>query len=179
MDQDPTKAAAVWNSSRTRLWRGWQSKWFNEIVEHVPDAPGVYVLGLGKDTRTSVSIPRLAGVDKHGVLDIGESKSLRARFVALRRCVTVVGATGHMAGWRYGYLQLSKHLVGRLYLSWTTSSDCYALEGELLHAYLSAFRELPPLNYKFNWSRMRRHATDRQPQRGTIVGRSGRSANTA
>lgn len=154
---DPAEATRRWNNERSALWRGWnQGFWLDAAVANVPpNKPGAYVLGLAHGETRSVAIPRLCGTDPHGVLDIGESKNLKKRLEQLHGCMTNPGAAGHMAGWRYSFLQLQAHLTGKLYVCWCIAENSYDLEGKMLWAYTSAFRELPPLNYKFNWSRMR------------------------
>lgn len=102
-----------------------------------------------------MSIPRLLGVDRLGILDIGESGNLRVRIAALAKCARADGVTGHMAGWRYRYLGLYRKLGGELVVSWKYGPASYGLEAETMAVYLNAFGELPPLNYKANWSLLR------------------------
>jgi hypothetical protein len=94
---------------------------------------------------------RLLGVDEQGVLDIGESKNLRKRLRALAACASADGVKGHMAGWRYRYLQLHEKLPGDLVVAWRYGDESYKLEAVTMTNYVNAFGELPPLNYQFNW----------------------------
>jgi len=63
-----------------------------------------------------------------------------------------------MAGWRLGTLRLLKRLgvaAEDLLVDWHEVADkdeAYEWEGWLLRTYFQIFGELPPLNYKFNWS---------------------------
>ncbi|MNP23125.1 hypothetical protein D3C76_1158230 [compost metagenome] len=61
-----------------------------------------------------------------------------------------------MAGWRFFNSALSKPFpIETLWVSWCelpSKEDAYRKEGEMLALYLSQHYELPPLNYKFNWS---------------------------
>ena len=152
---DPAAALALWNDSKSPLWNGWHEAWLDDedAFKRVPlGSAGAYILGLGLGDKRSKALKRVCGTDPFGVLDIGESNRLRARLRRLGRCINGEGVHGHMAGWRYRYLNFQERLNGRLYLSWIIGEDSYAMEARLLRTYLSAFGELPPLNYKFNWS---------------------------
>lgn len=146
-------------------WKRWSFKGGHEWCDWMPfststfDAiraqPGAYVLGL-PDHRGPLG--RLLGQDPHGLLDVGEAESLRDRLAALRRCATTRGQCGHMAGWRLGSMGLLARLDLRpedlrLSVCYAGSKvEAYAIEGAILRDYYDLFGELPPLNYKFNWS---------------------------
>jgi len=93
-------------------------------------------------------------------MDIGETgkggATLRKRIERLRWCATERGVTGHMAGWRYAFFRLERHFpVDSLRIRWigtSTKQEAYAFEGRVMLTYLLRHCELPPLNYKFNWS---------------------------
>ncbi|PTL80812.1 hypothetical protein [Vitiosangium sp. GDMCC 1.1324] len=137
-------------------WSGW-TEWTplaSVSPEDVPAQPGAYVISAG--TR----IARAAGADDLGILDIGEAgegvATLRSRLESFRKCAMNRGKTGHMAGWRYAFFHFNRYFpLSNLRVRWspTSSKDtAYALEGRLLLTYVLRYGELPPLNYKFNWS---------------------------
>jgi hypothetical protein len=61
-----------------------------------------------------------------------------------------------MAGWRYRFFCLDRVFArANLRVRWIetkTKLAAHAIEGEVLLKYLRRHSELPPLNYKFNWS---------------------------
>ncbi|GAK85886.1 hypothetical protein JCM19238_3476 [Vibrio ponticus] len=61
-----------------------------------------------------------------------------------------------MAGWRYRVCNFNKVFpLQELHICWkecTDKAEAQRLEGQLLSEYLELHYELPPLNYKFNWS---------------------------
>jgi hypothetical protein len=134
-------------------WTDWRPL-NSETLAAVPGQPGAYVLSL----PAGLPLGRLLHADPHRLLDIGESSNLRRRLDSLRRCATEAGTPGHMAGWRLGTMGLLARLecsAEELRVSWRaarTKEEAYAHEGFILRAYFDLFGELPPLNYKFNWS---------------------------
>jgi hypothetical protein len=151
---------AAWTfPNRGRFTRDWKVLARVQGGE-VPDRPGVYLLAAPSATGSLVprAVGRLLATDPNGVLDIGEATNLRSRLRSLHECATTRGVTGHMAGWRLGTLDLLKRLEctgGDLLVSWccvADKRDAYEWEGWLLRTYFELFGELPPLNYKFNWS---------------------------
>jgi hypothetical protein len=133
-------------------WSGW-SPWkrLNEIeFAAIPSRPGAYVVAARRP------IHRAVGVDTLGIIHVGESDDLRRRVDAFRWCAERKGREGHMAGWRYADLGLDRHFpLSTLQLRWVvtdTKEAAYKVEGRILHVYLRAHMELPPLNYKFNWT---------------------------
>lgn len=146
---------ARWHNERARIWSHW-SNWvpLDEVALKAgrrgwpPYEPGAYVL-----RACGVVLRRMLGDDEHGVLDVGESRSLASRLYQLRACAMGNRRSGHMAGWRYAYLQLADRMPAHsLEVAWRVGADPYRLEAEVMKAYLDAFGELPPLNYKANWS---------------------------
>ena len=133
-------------------WTPWQSLAQLDL-KSVTQNPGAYAISAGKP------ISRAIGIDSEGILDIGESRSLRQRLRAFIRCATRYGDEGHMAGWRFGFFRYSRHFpFESLLVRWreaTTKQEAYELEGRMLVDYLHAHGELPPLNYSFNWSPFR------------------------
>jgi len=61
-----------------------------------------------------------------------------------------------MAGWRYCFFCLDRHFKrANLRVRWigtNNKQEGHAIEGQVLLTYLRNHTELPPLNYKFNWS---------------------------
>jgi len=100
-------------------------------------------------------LSRAVGVDSDGILDIGESASLRQRLKDFVRCASKRGQEGHMAGWRYAYFHLEQHFpLSCLLVRWIetkTKEEAQRMEGRVLLKYLQRHAELPPLNYSFSW----------------------------
>lgn len=139
---------------RVKNWQGWEPEWL-KLTEHyrsAPTTPGAYLICADRD------INRAVGVDEHGILTIGESENLRRRLSAFVRCAKTPAAAGHMAGWRFNYASFEKVFpLESLWVSWYPTANkalAYAKEGEMLGLYLAEHYELPPLNYKFNWSEL-------------------------
>jgi len=61
-----------------------------------------------------------------------------------------------MAGWRFTFFHFERYFRHKtIRVRWTNATNketAYFKEGKLLYAYLGRHCELPPLNYKFNWS---------------------------
>jgi hypothetical protein len=137
---------------KVKNWDGWEPEWL-KLVDHyqrAPALPGVYIICADR------AITRAVGVDENGILTVGESDNLRRRLAAFVRCAGSKSATGHMAGWRFSFASFEKMFpLDTLWVSWCPTADkaaAYAKEGEMLGLYLAEHYELPPLNYKFNWS---------------------------
>lgn len=133
-------------------WADW-SFFSSENIARVTEGAGAYALGMRRRP-----ISRMLGTDAAGVLDVGEGGELRSRLQQLLACVSTPGTTGHMAGWRLGTIGLMAKLgvsPRDLRFTWcpaNSKDEAYRLEGTLLRYYFTAFGELPPLNYKFNWA---------------------------
>lgn len=148
-------------------WKKWDfdggDKWSNwedlspQLIEKLKNEPGAYVLGL-PETEKRKKLPRLLASDEHQIIDIGESRHLQNRIRDLLRCAQNEGHSGHMAGWRLGSGGLLRRLnleAKDLRVSFCYAKDkhdAYRIEGTMLRRYYELFGELPPLNYKFNWS---------------------------
>ena len=128
-------------------WTDWQP--LHSCLSSLPTGPGAYMIAAKK------SIHRAVGKDIEGILDIGESKTLRARVRSFISCASGAQQSGHMAGWRYNKYDFESNFpLSTLYISWhaaATKLEAYALEGHMLREYIEQHKELPPLNYKFNW----------------------------
>lgn len=142
-----------WTFPSGEKWTSWEPL-NDRTLQSLPDGPGAYVLGLPE----GLPLGRLLASDPHRLLDVGEAQNLRKRIESLRRCAKKPGQSGHMAGWRLGGMGLLARLnceAEALRLSWCparSKHEAYAHEGSLLNMYFDLFGELPPLNYKFNWS---------------------------
>jgi hypothetical protein len=127
-----------------------------DVLKHVPDAAGAYVVRVIASNGKPQLIRRCVGGDSNGILDVGESEDLRSRLRTLLRCMSDPKQRGHTAGWRYAYLGMNALFpLTRLQFAFKQTNskvDAYALEGSILEAYVNRHFELPPLNYKFNWS---------------------------
>ena len=99
-------------------------------MKAVPATPGVYIIAAGRPLHRAV------GIDEEGVLDIGESLDLRSRIKSFVRCATKRGDEGHMAGWRYAYLNMTAHFEFKILLiRWAiapSKKDAEAMEALLL-----------------------------------------------
>lgn len=144
--------------ARVCNWNGW-SDWasFDSLdFKRVSVGSGAYVIVANSALR------RVVGTDTEGILHVGEATKLRERIRCFLRCAGSSNAsiTGHMAGWRFSYLKMASVFpLQRLRVRWkatATKEDAYSLEGDILRRYSAIHFELPPLNYKFNWS----HLTD-------------------
>ncbi len=131
-------------------WKEW-TEWepLHSCISNLPTGPGAYMIAAKKP------INRAVGKDVEGILDIGESKTLRARVRSFIACARGAQQSGHMAGWRYKKYDFESNFpFNTLFISWhaaTTKPEAYALEGHMLKEYIEQHKELPPLNYKFNW----------------------------
>jgi hypothetical protein len=151
-----------------QAWSDWKfegaDKWTDwECIENVkcPPVAGAYVLGLRpRSEKEQTGLGRLLERDPHFILDIGESSNLQRRVATLLHCMSGKGNEGHMAGWRLGSMGLMEKLraeprdfrVSYCVAKKSAKDEAYRLESEILRAYYGIFGELPPLNYKFNWS---------------------------
>lgn len=113
-----------------------------------PEKSGVYIINLYKINRP-LKIGRLLGIDKNGILMIGESKHLRKRlnqFLLAKQN----GKTKHSEGRRFHRYNLTEKLPS----GWKLKVGCRPCknhkkeERRLLTEYRETFGELPPLNYK-------------------------------
>lgn len=120
-------------------------------LSKIPDSPGAYVIA------SRVPIHRVIGIDFDGFLNVGESENLRRRIYSFIRCAINPHSSGHMAGVRFAFLGFSdSFLFSSLWVRWVLSQNkqgAYSTEGELLKHYVRIHKELPPLNYKYNWSK--------------------------
>lgn len=130
-------------------WSSWAS--LPTAIADIPDVAGAYVVRC-----RGITINRAVGSDEDGVLDIGESAYLQSRLDSFWRCAREPGREGHMAGWRYAHFRFNeKFPLDSLQVKWCRTADkneAAKLEAALFQVYLDRHKELPPLNYKFNWA---------------------------
>lgn len=134
-------------------WQDW-SEWTKlaELnLESVPNAPGAYVIATRSDIR------RVVGTDPDGILDVGETKYLNDRISSFISCAIDPNTYGHMAGVRFTLLGFGEifpyNTLWIRYIKLKTKELAYSVEGEILKQYVGEHKELPPLNYKYNWSK--------------------------
>lgn len=148
-----------WNFPNRGRFNDW-SKLTIDTINSIKAKPGVYLLAipLEKGSLKTISLGRFLATDPHGLIDIGEAQNVKQRIKTLFACATEEGTTGHMAGWRLKNLNILDrigHQAEELLISWyylKNKNEAYEWEGWLLKEYFELFGELPPLNYKFNWS---------------------------
>lgn len=131
-----------------KKWVGWTKYWVPLLNSYTdaPEGPGAYMIAGPR------RLPRAVGVDLEGILDIGESATLRKRLGDFVACAQGRSASGHMAGWRFYVHELAQHFpLEKLWVSWCATackSSAQAKESEMLKLYYEQHFELPPLNFK-------------------------------
>ena len=148
-------------------WNGW-SDWTSldglakSKFADVSQAAGAYAIAT-----TKRPINRFSGIDKLGLIYVGESDWLPSRIKKFHKCITDGKTETHVGGWRYNLVKM-KHRAPpeTLIVRWfAVSSDegkkgAKLAESKLLYRYVYNHCELPPLNYsldrtlmeKWNWS---------------------------
>lgn len=142
-------------------WSGWfdlahiAGKKVNlDLVKENLEKPGGYIIRI-----EGRKIHRFGGIDVLGIIDIGQSNHLWNRINQFHRCLGMQDRDkcGHMAGWRFRWLELSIDFsVEKLRVAWRNTKDNERpddVEAKAMRCYINLFKELPPLNYKFNWSK--------------------------
>jgi hypothetical protein len=145
-------------------WLGW-SEWqplrilCNNDFTDVGDGAGTYAIAC-----KNLTVHRVRGQDKTGLLYVGESSSLRGRLESFAYDIECDKDT-HVAGWRYNLVGLKRCApVERLMVRWCNAKskgkkgkqEARILECELLHAYVIEHCELPPLNYSLGRSLLKK-----------------------
>ena len=130
-------------------WTGW-CKWIPLVKAHdegfamISEGAGAYTIAA-----TALKIPRVTGIDRRGLLYIGETSDLRARISMFYDCVQR-GHQSHMAGWQYNMVGFERCApVESLRVRWRRAKDrkeALAVQLKLLHVYVLNHCELPPLN---------------------------------
>ncbi|MEM6394443.1 MAG: hypothetical protein AAF797_16880 [Planctomycetota bacterium] len=133
-------------------WSGWTpwEKLSAIDVSTLNPGPGNYVIAAARP------LARAHGIDRYGLLTIGESSGLQQRIRDFIRCATREGQEGHIAGWRYNYFGFDSVFPFKsLLIRWQAAeskAEANKIEAQTMRSYLDDHFELPPLNYKFNWS---------------------------
>ncbi|SRR5712692_1567911 len=138
----------------------------------IPSGFGAYCIA------TTRKIVRANGTtDPDGILHVGESKYLRNRILAFLSCARDPRVGTHSAGWHYTHFGLNEVFpIETLRVRWVkahSKNEAYELEGRFLGDYINFYHELPPLNFKFNWSRwehwLRKWKKLKPTTRGTVI----------
>ena len=144
-------------------WKDWKLLTRLTVGDLPKKIAGVYKIGATSKRGAAIKIPRCLGIDEKGILDIGESIYLRRRMRQFLNCAEDEqnNTKGHMAGWRYRYLELdaeAKFPLRRLQFKWAKTgkgesgkNKAVKKEAKLMKKYINKYSELPPLNYKYNW----------------------------
>lgn len=133
-------------------WKGWTDWEPLDGLDFrtVTTGPGVYVIAANKP------LSRVVGVDRTGILDIGEAGWLRSRLRMFYRSASGNKKVNHSAGRHYLLFKLDRHIPFRtLRVRWTelkTKAEAKHMEGKLQREYIKHHCELPPLNANFTWS---------------------------
>ncbi len=130
-----------------------QSEWSEWLLfqtlnfKTVPPKPGVYELRWVIDGKPQI-INRANGVDRSGLLYVGQSVNLRRRIKGLWQNITE-GKLRHTAGRTYTtYHYERKFPPEQLQVRWTTQprGQSEKIESKLLDRYVNEFLDKPPLN---------------------------------
>lgn len=116
--------------------------------KNIPEVGGVYHIYCYKGKKP-ITINRVLGIDKQGILYIGKSDNLRERLRMLWRVLNPnLKATAHTFGTKYnGNNKLKKVFpLKTLSVSFKTTSEPKNLETKLLNQYFDKFGEVPPMN---------------------------------
>lgn len=112
------------------------------------DRPGVYRIRAFTKQGKPRCIRRAAGVDREGILHIGETKHLRQRVRMFRNAATG-GKADHKAGKefkKWGFKNLAPLEILRLdFYETDTKEDAQALEKRLFELYRKRLLDRPPL----------------------------------
>ncbi len=147
---------------RNRMKRGW-SKWrcFKDAEsdwEDVPESPGVYqIRAVDRESGKPVSISRLIGEDKKGILGIGESNNLRKRSKQFWASVMKEGNNENpdnmkrkSRAWLYLKFKYDKRFgkdcLQFCFKECKNKKEAKASESDLLCYYRTVFLDGPPLN---------------------------------
>jgi len=79
-------------------WVDWRPLLGLDLKKEVPASAGAYAISVARP------VPRLIGVDKAGILHVGESEYLRSRIRKFLDCARCSDYGSHMAGWRYRHV---------------------------------------------------------------------------
>jgi hypothetical protein len=142
-------------------WTGW-SEWTslyglakNKFAD-VGRAAGTYAIATTKG-----NIHRVFGIDRLGLLYVGESGWLPSRIKSFYECIRH-GKDSHVGGWRYNLVGIKRCApASTLIIRWFTADGkngkevARRAELELTYKYVLNHCELPPLNYSLGRSLMK------------------------
>lgn len=135
--------------SKWKGWTDWEPLDGLDFTTVTTD-PGVYVIAANKP------LSRVVGVNRTGILYIGEAGGLRNRLRMFYRRASGCKEAAHSAGRRYLLFKLDRHIsFHTLRVRWTklkTKAEAKHMEGKLQREYIKHHCELPPLNANFTLS---------------------------
>ena len=148
-------------------WNKWQDiSSVKNLAGELSKVPGVYKIRLSDSAGRPIPIGRLLGIDKKGVLAIGESANLARRIKEFYKAYTAEKFGHHSVGDRLFLVMMCQYsrfktnyqnnsgLQLRV-MKLSSKADAQAKEERLLKNYFKAHGELPPLNNnmpdKNNW----------------------------
>ncbi|MDX9710125.1 MAG: hypothetical protein RBT64_11280 [Trichloromonas sp.] len=129
-----------------------------KTIPMIPDAPGCYWLVKKIDKGSPHPIGRVSGIDQHGILYIGQSKSLRNRFKEMLKQfnsktteVSAIAKAGHPASYEWHISSRNKisHPLNTIFYVFEKidkSEDTVKKELIYLTNYRDMFGEYPPWN---------------------------------
>jgi hypothetical protein len=135
---------------------GWSDyrKFVDVEWRKIPTNPGVYYIRYVNESGKPVSVQRLGGVDKEGIVYVGETgNSLRKRLRDFWKTAHNFRVDRHRAGWNYSYYGFNKIFPLKnlqfSYLSCKSKAHSQSLEFDCLWEYRKTKRyiDLPPLNF--------------------------------
>jgi len=121
--------------------------------ESIPDGPGVYYIRCIDGSENPLKIQRLRGIDKEGIIYIGETgRSLRNRLRGFWETANH-RASRHVAGGNFSYYGYGSIFPLRglqfTYMSCKDKTNSRRFEADCLWDYrkTKGFIDLPPLNF--------------------------------
>jgi hypothetical protein len=122
---------------------------FQNSSENMPDNGGVYKIIATDGYGNPKSINRVCGIDKDGILYIGESNSIQKRMGDFTKsAVRNYKSTNHSGGVLYSQSDLlcEQYPYNDFYVMYEVCDNHTNKEKELLKDYFLMFGEYPPLN---------------------------------
>lgn len=134
-------------------WSNWKS-FINVDWKRIPINPGVYYIRCVNNSGRPINIVRLGGVDKEGIIYIGETgRKLRNRLQDFWETAHDYKLNRHRAGWNYSYWGYGKKFPLKYlqvsYMSCRNKEHSQRVETECLVEYRKKkkYIDLPPLNF--------------------------------
>ena len=135
-------------------WSNWKEIWRIDDIAASFKCPGVYEIRLVDRQANATRIPRFLGVDKEGLLAIGESKNVSRRIRQFYRAYSGQ-SSAHSLAERLFVLLFKRINSSSMLKNSRLEFSCMKLrdkaeaqihEERLLKMYFKEFGELPPLN---------------------------------